>query len=95
MVTFPLLLLEAHKTFSPTFMVITWQILEVKLKEIWKYLPFSNLMPTGVFNYDLSTMSLQQFVSWGLGFCTLVVVPTEVSALRNCYCTYMCLSFPC
>ena len=56
-------MLEAHKDFSPTFMVITWQILEVKLKEIWKYLPFSNLMPTGVFNYDLSTMSLQQFVS--------------------------------
>jgi hypothetical protein len=41
MVTFPLLLLEAHKDFFPTFMVITWQILEVKLKEIWKYLPFS------------------------------------------------------
>ena len=59
MVTFPLFLLEAHKDFSPAFMVITWQILEVKLKEIWKYLPFSNLMPPGVFKSDLSKTSLQ------------------------------------
>ena len=76
MATFPLHQLKAERRSLSSL----WEmagLLKLKLTEVWSPL---TLNPLGFFNLsNVCTLSLQQFISYSLGFPTPVLIPAEVS----------------
>lgn len=87
MTVFPLLLLEVRGFFSSLHGDESGGACGDTLMEVW--IPQPKTGPPCFKLSNLSTLNLQQLISYCLGFSTLVLVPTEVCDLVNCDSLYL------
>lgn len=90
MTVFPLLLLEVRGFFNSLHGDESGGACGDILMEVW--IPQPNTGSPCFKLSNLSTLNLQQLISYCLGFSTLVLVPTEVCDLVNCDSLYLSVS---
>lgn len=90
MTVFPLLLLEVRGFFNSLHGDESGGACGDTLMEVW--IPQPNTGSPCFKLSNLSTLNLQQLISYCLGFSTLVLVPTEVCDLVNCDSLYLSVS---